>query len=124
MLFDRYRFEFTAGFSHDLRMRLVKEKDLSVLSAVRSRMREFFDDHGIFRLSEHTSVDPVVDYLAVHQMMTVDRSGPGCVGRFPSLWNSGVVHVLEEYRTTSRDHGESTRRFLPAVAVVSLESFT
>lgn len=37
----------------------------------------------IFRLLEHFSIDPVVDYLIVCQMITVDWNAPLFVRRFP-----------------------------------------
>lgn len=55
--------------------------------------------------------------------MTIDWIAPGCVGRFPYLWDIGVVHPLDEYRATVRDNGEFVKRFIPSDAVVSLESF-
>lgn len=53
-------------------MRLVKDRDLDVLCTVLSRVRDLIEQHGIFRLLESTTVDPIVCYLAMRLMMTVD----------------------------------------------------
>lgn len=117
------RFEVPSAFHHDPHMRHAKERDLCVLCAVSFRGHEFVEHHGIFRLFECTSVDPVVGYLAISQVLTVDWSAPGCVCWFSYSWDTSVVHLLEKRHATERDHGESVKHFVLAVTVTSLGRF-
>lgn len=71
----------------------------------------------------HTSGDPVVIYLAVRRMMTVDWSAPRCVASFRYSCNNGVAHPLEEYRAIIRNHGKPAERLLSAVAIAGIRSF-
>lgn len=111
-------FGTSADSRHNLRMRLVNDRDLGVLCVFLSPVLAFIENHGMFRLLECTSVDPTAGYLAIRQMMTVDWSASESVGLFPHARDSDVAHFREEHCTTVRGHGESTERFLPAVTVV------
>lgn len=75
-VFESYLFGNYAGSSNDPRMRLDKDRDLDVLCAVLSRVCEFIDHYGIFRLLDYSFVEPVVGYFPMHPMMTTDRNAP------------------------------------------------
>lgn len=120
---ESFRFEIPAGFCHDPRMRFANDRDLGVLCTDPFQVHEFIEHQGIFRLSDCTSVDLVVAYLARLQAITVYMSASGCVGWFSYSRHTSFDHPLEGYRATVCDHGESAARFPPAIAIVSLGRF-
>lgn len=58
----------------------MKDRELGDLCALPFQVCRFIEHHGIFCLLECTSVDPVVGYVVMGQMITVDWNAPGFVG--------------------------------------------
>lgn len=122
-LLESFCLDGSAGFRHDPSMQLVTDRDLGVFCAVPSQLRDFFEHHGIIRLLECTSVNPVV-FLPGYA-----SGSDGCLECIRMCWLVFVLveywcrSHLKEYRASEQDRREPTKRFISAVAVARLGSF-
>lgn len=78
--------------------------------------------HGVSWLLEYTTVDFLLGFLAMRQMMANDWFAPECTTWFLSYLKTVEVLLLKLYFQVVRVHRRSTKQLFPGVSATTCDS--
>lgn len=104
-------------------MRLDNDQGPDIIRGLLGDIVSLINFHEFFQLTESSSVDLVLGFLAVQQMMTMDWSAPGYASWFLYRWKAGEVPRSEKFVHVVREHRRSTGQVFSAVPVTTCNSY-